>query len=84
MKKHHGQRNSFKGKHLVGAGLQFQGVSLLSSCEEACEHAGRHGAGEGAETKPLGLAWDFETSVSAHNDTLAPRRPHLLQSSHIS
>jgi hypothetical protein len=27
MKKHHDQGNSYKGKHLIGAGLQFQRFS---------------------------------------------------------
>ena len=37
-------------KSLIGAGLQFQRVSSLSSCWEAWPHAGSHGAGEGAES----------------------------------
>ena len=38
--------NSYKGQHLIGAGLQFQRVSPLSSWQEAWQHAGRHDLGE--------------------------------------
>jgi hypothetical protein len=31
VKKHHGQSNSYKGKHFIGAGLQVQRFSPLSS-----------------------------------------------------
>jgi hypothetical protein len=31
MKRHYDQDNSYKGKHLMGAGLQFQSFSPLSS-----------------------------------------------------
>ena len=50
MKRHHDHGNSHKGKHLIGAGLQFQRFSPLLSWQEAWQHAGRHGAGEGAES----------------------------------
>jgi hypothetical protein len=40
----------YEGKHLIGAGVQFQRFSPLSSWWEAQQHAGRHGAvREGAE-----------------------------------
>jgi hypothetical protein len=32
--KYYDQANSYKGKHLIGAGLQFQRFSLLSSWQE--------------------------------------------------
>jgi hypothetical protein len=35
VKRHHDQGNSYKGKHLIGAGLQFQRFSPLSSRWEA-------------------------------------------------
>jgi hypothetical protein len=35
---------------LIGAGLWFQRFSPLSAWQEAWWHAGRHGAGEGAES----------------------------------
>ena len=49
VERHHDQSNSYKGKHLIGAGLRFQRFSPLSSWWEAWWHAGRHGAGEGAK-----------------------------------
>ena len=36
--------------HLIGAGLQFQMFSPLSSWQEAWHCADRHGTGEGAES----------------------------------
>jgi len=42
--------NLYKGKHLLGAGLQVQRLSaLMLSWWEACWHAGRRGAGDGGE-----------------------------------
>jgi len=40
------QGNSYKGKHLIGTGLQVQRFSPLSSWLEALQHPGRPGAGE--------------------------------------
>ena len=49
-KRHHDQGNSYKGQHLIGAGLQVQGFSPLSSrWEHGSIQVGRHGAG-GAES----------------------------------
>jgi hypothetical protein len=45
VKRYHDQGNSYKGQHLIGAGLQFQRFCPLSSWQEAWQHAGRHGAG---------------------------------------
>jgi hypothetical protein len=42
--------NSYKGKHLTGAALQFQRFSPLPSWWETWWHAGRHGIGEGSES----------------------------------
>jgi hypothetical protein len=50
LNKHPNQSNSYKGQHLIGAGLQVQRFSPLSSWQEAWQHPGRHGAGEGAES----------------------------------
>jgi hypothetical protein len=50
VKKHHDQGNSYKCKTLIGAGLQFQRFSPLSSWPEAWQCAGRLGAGEGTES----------------------------------
>jgi hypothetical protein len=46
---HHDQGNSYKRKHLIGTGLQFQRLSPLASWWETWQSAGRHDAGEGAE-----------------------------------
>jgi hypothetical protein len=71
MKRHHDQGNSAKRKHLIGAGLQFQRFSPLSSWWRARLHAGRYDAGEVTKSSTsgspgirkremLGLAWTFE------------------------
>ena len=49
VKGQHVQGNSYNRKHLIGADLQFQRFSPLSSWWEVWQHAGRHGAG-GAES----------------------------------
>jgi hypothetical protein len=41
-KRHHDHSNSYNGKHLIGACLQFQRFSLLSLCQRAWQHSGRH------------------------------------------
>jgi hypothetical protein len=46
VKRHHDHGNSYKAKHLTGAGLQFQWFSSLSACQEAYQHTGRHGGEE--------------------------------------
>jgi hypothetical protein len=48
-KRHHDQGNSYKGQPLVGARVQFQRFSSLSSWQEAWQHPSRCGAGEGVE-----------------------------------
>ena len=71
-----------KEKHLIGAGLQFQRFSPLSSWQEAWQHAGRHGAGEQPwefnipDAQAAGLVWVFETQK--FSGTFPPTRPHLL------
>jgi hypothetical protein len=50
VKKHHDQGNSYKGQHLIGATLQVQRFSPLSSKLEAWHLPGRHGTGEGGES----------------------------------
>jgi len=49
LKRHHDHSNFYKGKHLIGAGLQVQRFSPWSSWQNM-ERAGRHGAGEGAQS----------------------------------
>ena len=50
VKKHHDHSNSYKGKHLMGAGLQFQTFRTLSSQQEAWWHVDRRGAAGGAKS----------------------------------
>ena len=68
MKRHNDQGNSYKGKHLIGAGLRFQRFSPLSSWQEAWQHPGRHGTGEGAERS---RSW----SKLSQKETLLCRQP---------
>ena len=67
VKRHHDRSNSYKGEHLIGAGLW--GQSPLLSWQEAWQHAGRHGAGEIA--KNLDLKQPGETVPSS----LSPQSP---------
>ena len=53
MKRHHDHSNSYKGKHLIGAGLQGRGLVHYHHEEK---HGGRQGSGEGAESSTLGSA----------------------------
>jgi hypothetical protein len=55
MKRHLHQGNSFKGKHLIRAGLQFQRSSPLSSWQEAWQCPDRHDAGGEGESGFLNL-----------------------------
>jgi hypothetical protein len=50
VKRHHEYDNSYKRKHLIGAGLQFERFCPLSTWWEVWQHADRHGAGEVAES----------------------------------
>jgi hypothetical protein len=70
-------------------------LSPLPSRQKAWCHAGRHGAGEVAESWTsgstgrkkrviLGLAWAFETSKPTARELLPPSRPHLLHQGHTS
>jgi len=43
VKRQQEQENSYKGKHLIGAGLQSQRFSPLSSWQEAWQDSGRCG-----------------------------------------
>jgi hypothetical protein len=45
VKRHHDQGISYKGQHLIVAGLQVQRFSPLSSWQEAWQCPGRNGSG---------------------------------------
>ena len=49
LNRHHDHSSSYKGQHLIGAGLLVLRFSPLSSWQEAWQHPGSHGAG-GAES----------------------------------
>jgi hypothetical protein len=44
-KRHHDQDHTHKGQHFIGAGLQSQRFSPLSSWQEAWQQTGSHGSG---------------------------------------
>jgi hypothetical protein len=50
------QGNSYKGKHLIGAGLQFLRFNPLSSEQEAWQHTGRHDAGRAKRNLPASVS----------------------------
>jgi hypothetical protein len=50
VKRHHDHSNSYKRKHLIEAGLQFQRFSPFFFIVKTWWYAGRHGAEEGAES----------------------------------
>ena len=62
VKRHHDQGNSYKGQHLIWAGLQILRSSPLSSWE-AWQHPGRHGARR-AENSPSCSKGSQEKMVS--------------------
>jgi hypothetical protein len=76
----------YKGQHLVGAGLQVQSLSPLSSWQEAQQCPGRCGTG-GAESSTSSSKGSQEQTVlrqlgvgsqSLHLQGPPPTRPHLL------
>jgi hypothetical protein len=88
--KRHDQGNSYKGKHLVGAGLQFR--SLVHY-----HHDGKHSSRQAdvvlEELRVLhfdlqvaegncmtrGSLSIYNLKAHPHSDTLPPTRPHLLK-----
>ena len=61
VKRQHDHGSSYKGKHLIGACLQVQGFSPLSSQWKTWWHTGRHDAGEGVENSTSGLTGNRKT-----------------------
>lgn len=51
MKRPHDHSNYYKGKHFIGAGLQFQRSSPLNHGGKHGVCVDRHGAGDGADPK---------------------------------
>ena len=87
-KRHHDQVNSSKGKHLIGACLEFQRFSPLLSWWGSYDHSGKHGARKIAvmrtQQKETMLALDlgFETPKPTPGYTFPPTRIHLLHQCH--
>jgi hypothetical protein len=77
MKRHHDHGKSYKEKYLIGTGLQVQRFSPLLSWWVAWQHAGRHGAGEGAESSTSRLAGS-RTKHWAWLGLLKCQGPHLV------
>jgi hypothetical protein len=59
VKRHHDLSNAYNRKHSIGAALQYERFSLLS-WRETGWHAGRHGAGEVAESSKSGSVSSME------------------------
>ena len=78
MRRHHDQGNSYKGKHLIGTGLQFERFSPLSSWWEAWQHTVRHGAkssifwfaGNKRLCVTMGILESSEHSVNKNNNNI--------------
>jgi hypothetical protein len=92
VKRHHCLIYSWKGKHLIGAGLQFQRFIPLSSWWNAWQHAVRHGNGQVAESstsassgnrkrKSLDLTWALENPGTYF---LQQVHTHFIQQGHTS
>ena len=89
MNRHHDQDNSYKGQHLIRAGLQVQRFSPLSSWQETWQCPGRHSAGRRGEhldpkaARRTLAGWSLSTkrpqSRGLCSDILPPKRPHLFQ-----
>jgi hypothetical protein len=60
--RHHDQGNSYKGQHLIGAGLRVQRFNPLSSGQETQQCPGRHSAG-GAESSTSSSKGSQEQTV---------------------
>jgi hypothetical protein len=84
VKRHHEHINSYKGKHLIEAGLQFQRFhgrenggmqeDMVIEKELRIVHPDPKAAGEGT----LGLAGAYSSSKLAPSGTLSLTRLHLL------
>jgi hypothetical protein len=74
VKRHHDQDNSYKGQHLIGAGLLALRFSPLSSWQEAWQCLGRHGAG-GAESSTSCSEDKQKTDFQAARRTASSHTP---------
>jgi hypothetical protein len=89
VKRCHDQGKFYKGKHLIGVGLQIQRFSLLSSWWEAWQHTGSLGGG-GAESSTSGFTGSRRLCLTGYSLSiyetfkLAPTVTHFLQQCHSS
>ena len=88
VKRHHDQGNSYKGKHLTGAGLQFQRFSPLSSWWETWWHTCRHDAKDSwtfyisIQRQPGGASLPPWMELEHRTSKPTPTVTHFLQQSH--
>jgi hypothetical protein len=67
VKKHYDHGNSYKGKHLIEAGLQFRGIIH-------CHHGGKHGGLQVAESSISGSVYSRRSGpLLAWLDHLRPQ-----------
>jgi hypothetical protein len=77
---HHEQGNAYTGKHLIGAGLQFQRFSPLSShCIVQADLMLEEPSILRLDTKEARSLSSRRPKAQSHSDTLPPTRPHPLQ-----
>ena len=92
MNRHHDQGKSYKKQHLIGAGLQVQRFSPLSSrwehgniqagmAQEELRVLSLHPKAASGRLTSRQLGWGSYTHT--HSDTPIPTRSHLFQQGHI-
>ena len=95
MKSHHGQGNSYKSNHLIGAVLQFQRYSHFYHSRKKGRHEGRHDAGEEAKcsaslfngSKEETVFYGLKRRVSSALEIISKPTPtvmHFLQQEQIT
>ena len=80
MKKHSDHSNSYKGKHLIGADVEFRGLFLYQHDEKAWQHTYRVGDEEDLSFLNLDLQAAGSELRQAFSDrtTSTPAIPQLL------
>jgi hypothetical protein len=68
VKTHHDHSSLYKWKHLVGAGLQVQRFSLLSSWQGTWQCPGRKGVGGGAKSSTSGSSGSKKRETHTESD----------------
>jgi hypothetical protein len=83
VKRHQGQDNSYKGQHLIGAGLQVQRFGPLSSRLEHWQPPGRHSIGGGESSASLVVVVVVVVVIYLHPKYCPPSQPPSKSSSPI-